>query len=322
MQRVVQRILGWALFILWIPQVVHSAPPKDLLTSEEAMDGWLALFDGGTTFGFHQAKLNANADKPTLQGGTTTTEFAEYELRIKVLKEGEIALGGDRIPLRAGDHRLMSRGRRGPITLGADTVVESLLLKPLDLQPLFNGRDFSGWDRRGRVPAANTPGAQWSIEKGVIRVVGGPEALEYAPSGGRHLFADFILQIIVRTRRPGANGGLFFRNEPGRTMMGYEAQLHNSWYDPASGKHGYTTGGIDDRQQARAPVAVDDIPFRMTVIAHGPHIATWVNGYQTVDWTDTRPADPNPRSGLRLEPGTIQLHGIWLRELAAAQSGQ
>ena len=181
-------------------------------------------------------------------------------------------------------------------------------------------------DRRGRVPTGNKSGAQWSVEKGVIHVAGGPEALEYAPSEGRHLFADFILQIAVRTRKPGTNGGLFFRNEPGKTMMGYEAQLHNTWYDPMSGKHGYTTGGIDDRQQARAPVAVDEVPFRMTVVAHGPHIATWVNGYQTADWTDTRAPDLNPRKGLRLEPGTIQLqahdpetdlefHGIWLREL-------
>ena len=44
----------------------------------------------------------------------------------------------------------------------------------------------------------------------------------------------------------------------------------------------------------------------MTVIADGPHLATWVNGYQVTDWTDTRPKHENPRRGLRLEAGTIQ----------------
>jgi hypothetical protein len=45
----------------------------------------------------------------------------------------------------------------------------------------------------------------------------------------------------------------------------------------------------------------------MTVIAHGPHIATWVNGFQLTDWTDDRPKHDNPRQGLRIDPGTIQL---------------
>ncbi|MBL8826188.1 MAG: DUF1080 domain-containing protein, partial [Planctomycetaceae bacterium] len=94
--------------------------------------------------------------------------------------------------------------------------------------------------------------------------------------------------------------------------------------------HGYTTGGIDDRQQARRAVAVDHEPFIMTVVAHGPHLATWVNGYQVTDWTDTRTPHANPRSGLRLEPGTIQLqahdaetdlefHQIRVQELTPVQ---
>jgi hypothetical protein len=45
----------------------------------------------------------------------------------------------------------------------------------------------------------------------------------------------------------------------------------------------------------------------MTVVAAGPHIATWVNGVQMTDWTDTRSPHENPREGLRLKAGTIQL---------------
>lgn len=305
----------------------HAAPPNDALSAEDALAGWIALFDGHTTFGLRDAKLQITGDKSTLQGGTTTTEFANYELRINAVKDGEIVLSGERHPVRTGEQVLRSRGKTGSIALGDGLIVSSLVLKPIELKPLFNGRDLNGWDRRGRVPTAKSPGARWTVEEGKICVVGGPEALEYAPSEDRNLFGDFMVQLVVRTRRAGVNGGFFFRNEPGKTMMGYEAQLHNPWYDPASGKHGYTTGGIDDRQQARAPIAVDEVPFRMTVVAHGPHIATWVNGYQTVDWTDTRPADANPRRGLRVEPGTIQfqahdpetdmeIHGIWIQELS------
>ena len=49
--------------------------------------------------------------------------------------------------------------------------------------------------------------------------------------------------------------------------------------------------------------------FTMTVIAQGRYIATWVNGYQTVDWTDERPANDNPRNGYRAAKGTLSLQG-------------
>jgi hypothetical protein len=45
----------------------------------------------------------------------------------------------------------------------------------------------------------------------------------------------------------------------------------------------------------------------MTIIAAGPHVATWVNGAQVTDWTDAREPNGNARKGLRLEAGPIQL---------------
>jgi hypothetical protein len=54
-------------------------------------------------------------------------------------------------------------------------------------------------------------------------------------------------------------------------------------------------------------VSRDEQAFVLTILAVGPHIASWVNGYQVLDWTDTRAAHENPRRGKRLEPGTIQL---------------
>jgi hypothetical protein len=47
----------------------------------------------------------------------------------------------------------------------------------------------------------------------------------------------------------------------------------------------------------------------MTVLADGPHLATWVNGYPVADWTDTRKPDANPRKGLRTEAGTLIIQG-------------
>ncbi len=285
----------------------RSRLPTNRITVEEALDGWLALFDGATTYGFADAQLSAAEPETVISGGATTTEFTDFELRVGVTQAGELVLPDRTVMLQPGTHTLTSRGKRGPIRLNQGFAVSRLNLKPLELKSLFNGRDYSGWERRGRIPTASKPGAVWSISDRAMRVVGGPEALEYAPLNGPHMFADFLLQLEGCTRRAGTNGGLFIRNEPGRTMMGYEIQLHHSWYDPKGARHGYTTGGIDDRLQARAAVAVDHLPFRLTVVALGPHLATWVNGYQTADWIDTRPPHTNPRSGLRLESGTLQI---------------
>jgi hypothetical protein len=47
----------------------------------------------------------------------------------------------------------------------------------------------------------------------------------------------------------------------------------------------------------------------ITLNASGNHFATWVNGYQTADWIDTREPHENPRKGRRDEGGHISLQG-------------
>jgi hypothetical protein len=49
--------------------------------------------------------------------------------------------------------------------------------------------------------------------------------------------------------------------------------------------------------------------FTKTIIAHGRHVAVWVNGYQVSDWTDPRPEHDNPRQGFRGQAGVISLQG-------------
>jgi hypothetical protein len=66
--------------------------------------------------------------------------------------------------------------------------------------------------------------------------------------------------------------------------------------------------------------------FTKTIVATGPHFAVWVNGYQVTDWTDERKPDENPRKGLRLKAGTLQLQGhdpttdLRFRNLRAAET--
>jgi hypothetical protein len=183
------------------------------------------------------------------------------------------------------------------------TKVRSIAIRPAGLAPLFDGSGLDGWRRIDRESAAETA-PRWDVEGGVLRVVGGPGALEYE---GR-MYADFAAQLVVRTRAVHSNGGFFFRAISGDFMNGYEAQLHNRCEanDPARSFR-WATGGIDDRQNARRLASRDFEPFLMTVIAQGPRIATWVNGAQMVDWVDDRAPHENPREGSRLTAGVLQL---------------
>jgi hypothetical protein len=120
--------------------------------------------------------------------------------------------------------------------------------------------------------------------------------------------ADLIVQAQVRSRDRHSHGGLFLRSIPGDVMNGYEVQIYSRCENGDPSRPAvYATGAIDDRQNARRLISRDYEWFTETAILRGPHLATWVNGYQTTDWTDDRPPHENPRRGLRREPGTLQI---------------
>jgi hypothetical protein len=93
-------------------------------------------------------------------------------------------------------------------------------------------------------------------------------------------------------------------------MMGYESQIHNGYRDgDRTQPIDCGTGGIFRRVNARRVVSDDGVWFRKTIIAEGPHVSVWVNGYQVTDWTDERQPNENPRRGLRTTAGSIMLQG-------------
>jgi enamine deaminase RidA (YjgF/YER057c/UK114 family) len=256
------------------------------LTEQQAAEGWLSLCD-------------ADSDKDI-----TPIRFGNCELLGEFRSAGTIFIGGKEYQVSVDKPlHLKETGNKDAIRLGNGLTLKSLLVRPLNTQPIFNGKDLTGWKHIQRKPKPPEESA-WQIENGVLRAVGGPEAIEYEEKQ----FGDFVMQIDVRTRAVHSNGGVFFRAIAGDFMNGYEAQLHNRCLDNDPAKpFRYCTGGLDDRVDARRQVARDFVPFKMTVIADGPRIATWVNGYQTVDFLDERPEHENPREGKRLKAGVIQL---------------
>ncbi len=289
------------------PQRPFTSPQSEVpeyghgLTETESRDGWISLFDGETSFGWKESKV----ENGILSGGETTSVFGGYEVQAEVVSRGTLELGGETVRISPGNfERKVNAQKPFPIRLGTGVQLKTLLVKPLGLDPLFNGKSLKGWKVLPHPQLPKERQASWSFKEGAIVAKGGPGALEWESK----TYGDVVLQVEAGTRATLVNGGVFFRAIPGDFLNGYEVQIFHACYDRDPSKPArYSTGAIDDRQLARRLVSQDNLPFMMTVIAAGPHIATWVNGHQMTDWTDTREPNENPRQGLRLEPGAIQL---------------
>ncbi len=210
-----------------------------------------------------------------------------------------MTLDGQKV-LEYEDPQPLARGHLGLQFNEGKVAFRNIRLKPLSTKQIFNGQDLSGWKTYPEMASKFTV-----TEEAWINVKDGRGQLETEGE-----FGDFVLQLDCYVNGDDLNSGVFFRCIPGEQMNGYECQIHNGYQNgDRTQPKDCGTGGIFRRQNARRVVSEDREWFSMTLVADGPHMAAWVNGYPVCDWTDTRPPHENPRNGLRLKPGTIMLQG-------------
>lgn len=198
------------------------------------------------------------------------------------------------------DSRPLARGFIGLQYNKGRVEFRNVKLKPLGLETIFNGQDLTGW----KVFPGKASVFSVTPER-ALNVKNGNGQLE---SEGQ--FGDFVLQLEIFSNGKHLNSGIFFRCIPGEFQQGYESQIQNGFKagdrtQPIDGG----TGGFYRRQNARRVVPNDFEWFAKTLVVSGDHMATWINGYQVSDWTDTRSANDNPRAGLRLKAGTLAIQG-------------
>lgn len=193
-------------------------------------------------------------------------------------------------------------GRIGLQFNAGRSAFRNVFLRPLPLQPLLNGKDTEGWSV---VPGSKS---DFNVDDGLLHISNGPGFLET-----NETFGDFVLKVEVRINGDGLNSGVFFRAMKGTEKApshGYEMQLHNGFKDGDRTKPVDSgTGAIFRRVAARYVVANDREFLTAVLIAQRDRFASWVNGYQVVNWQDTREPNDNPREGRRLTPGHISLQG-------------
>jgi 3-keto-disaccharide hydrolase len=167
--------------------------------------------------------------------------------------------------------------------------------------PLFNGKDFTGWE--------GDTVKTWRIEEGVI--VGG--SLEAVVPRNEFLcttktYGDFELKVVFKLTgdKAKANAGVQFRTKripKDHEVSGYQADVGQGYW-----------GALYDESRRNKVLAKPDEKVIEKLVKHGdwneyvircegPRIRLWLNGTQTVDYTE--PDDKIDRTGVI----GLQVHG-------------
>ena len=142
--------------------------------------------------------------------------------------------------------------------------------------PLFNGRDFNGWQ-----PATN-----WAIENGVITLKDRTDRQEHNDNylWTERKYADFILELEFKVD-PGANSGVFLRTSDPKdpVQTGLEIQVGTLAPGRPVGKG--SPGGIYDLVAPRASSVKPGEWNRYRITCRGSSITVELNG-ETVSEAD------------------------------------
>ena len=160
--------------------------------------------------------------------------------------------------------------------------------EPAKFISLFNGTDFTGWEGNR---------AFFRIEDGVV-VAG---RLDQAIPRNEFLctnrdYTDFELRLQAKVSREDANGGIQIRSRrvPNHNeVTGYQADIGMQ-------ENGSIWGALYDEYRRREMLATPDQEKLAEVYkfsdwndylirCEGPRIRIWINGYQTIDYTEQDP---------------------------------
>ncbi len=156
--------------------------------------------------------------------------------------------------------------------------------------PLFDGCTFAGWE--------GDTATVWRIDDGVI-VAGSldrrQEKNDFLCTTKRYGNFDLRLKIKLAGTEGFVNSGIQFRSERiphSHELIGYQADFGHGYdgalYDESRRNRMLAQPSPDVLQKVSRPGEWHDYRIR----AEGPRVQLWVNGIQTVDYTETEPGLP------------------------------
>ena len=172
-------------------------------------------------------------------------------------------------------------------------------------QPIFNGRDFTGWT----VPKDNT---WWQVRDGIIACESGPKK-KGSTLWTEKRYRDFIISLDFRFGAGTVDSGIFLRTTGQQVQIGISGSLKRdmtgSVYVPGKG-YPLEAEGVKELLKPKDWNA-------MKVRAEGNVYTIWLNGKQILVFEAEKAPEEGP-IGLQLHPGktmAIDFRDIKLAEL-------
>jgi len=176
-------------------------------------------------------------------------------------------------------------------------------------EPMFNGKDLTGWKNYGV--------EKWYVAGGEIH--GEAVTKEYGYLGTEKTYKNFEMKGKFKAEGTG-NSGIFYHSTiDGTNIQGVQVEV-----DPRPNMHTgglYETGGRQwivwpnpEGEKAMKVGDWNDVQFSV----NGNHIQTWVNGVPAVDYTDATPKYTDGVIALQLHAGgegKMRFKDIYVREI-------
>jgi len=208
----------------------------------------------------------------------------------------------------ASDPRRLSLVQSTALSLALLFGVSCLGAESNDLQPIFNGKDLSGW----QVP---DPNPFWRVEDGVLigeNDVAMKGHVLYTKKG----YSDFILETEARWSGE-IDSGIMLRRPELQVQIGISRSLKKdmtcSFY--TNGQEKYPEAGqAKDLQKYLKPGDWN----RIRLQAIGDTFIVWLNGQKVVEYKDSRYPNAYP-IGLQIHPGLkmkVEFRNIRLKDLS------
>ena len=191
--------------------------------------------------------------------------------------------------------------------------------------PLFNGKDLSGWTPKGGT-------CRFEAKRGLLIGTCVPGSRSTYLCTDKVNFTDFIFTCEMKWIVDGNSGVMFrARTKPGKnteTVFGPQAEMEGITGDRywSGGVYGQSCGGyfyplwLKEHQAARDALKRTEWN-RLTIMAQGNVVKTWVNGVPAAHWVDDG-SYPKGFFGLQIHKGskgTVHWKNIRVKELTKSQ---
>ena len=206
------------------------------------------------------------------------------------------------------------QARKGHIALqnhGSKGWFRNIKIRPLaPAQPLFNGRDLTGWKIHGT--------EKWYVENGELICESGPDK-EYGYLATEKPYGDFELTLEFKQEANG-NSGVFFRSSlEGTRITGWQVEVAPPNHDTGGIYESYGRGWLVQIPEEEEKFLKMGEWNKMKIRVVGDQVTTWLNGHQMVNLRDEK-IGSTPQGVIALQihdGGGIKVHwrNLLVREI-------